>query len=83
MKRRRQRHDRRLLRRLLLLLAAWPRALACNIVRVTILVGLANHYGLGLLDTPFHAGSGVATFWIVLVLLIGIADRNALRTAPA
>jgi exosortase len=66
-------------RRLLLLASAWPLALACNVARVTLLVGLANHFGLGLLDTPFHAASGVATFWAVLLLQILMADRRALR----
>lgn len=70
-------------RRLLLLAAAWPLAVACNVARVALLVGVANHYGLGLLDTPFHAASGVATFWAVLALLILIADRRALRETYA
>ncbi len=66
-------------RRILLLAAAWPLAVACNIVRVTILVVVANYYGLGLLDTPFHAASGIAMFWAVLALLIMLSDRDALR----
>ena len=70
-------------RRLLLLVSAWPLAVACNVARVTLLVGVANHFGLGLLDTPFHAASGVATFWAVLVALILIADRRALRETYA
>lgn len=70
-------------RRAVLLIAAWPLAIACNIVRVTILVVVANSYGLGLLDTPFHAASGIATFWAVLVLLILISDRDSLRSAGA
>ena len=68
-------------RRLLLVLSAWPLAVACNIVRVTLLVATANRYGLGLLDTPFHAASGVATFWVALLVLLLISDRNALREA--
>ena len=74
---------RRLPRRILLLLAAFPLAVLCNVVRVTVLVGLANRFGLGLLDTPFHAASGVATFWAVLVLLFAIADREGLRASYA
>ncbi len=74
-------HARSWPRRLLLLVAAWPLAVACNIVRVTILVSAANHYGLGLLETPFHAASGVLTFWAVLALLILMADREGLRGA--
>jgi exosortase/archaeosortase family protein len=61
--------------------AAWPLAIACNIVRVTILVVASNYYGLGLLDTPFHGASGILTFWIVLALLILISDREALGEA--
>ena len=68
-------------RRLLLLTAAWPLAVACNVVRVTILVVMANHYGLGLLETPFHVASGIATFWAVLALLIMMSDREGLRSA--
>lgn len=70
-------------RRILLLLAALPLAILCNVARVTLLVGLANRFGLGLLDTPFHTASGVATFWAVLVLLFAIADRDGLRDAYA
>jgi exosortase len=70
-------------RRILLLAAAWPLAIACNIVRVTILVVVANYYGLGLLDTPFHAASGIVTFWAVLALLILMSDREAMREANA
>lgn len=74
---------RALPRRILLLLAAFPLAVLCNVMRVTVLVGLANRFGLGLLDTPFHAASGVATFWAVLVLLFAIADRDGLRESYA
>lgn len=63
----------------LLLAAAFPLAVACNVARVTLLVVAANHFGLGLLDTPFHSASGVATFWGVIVLLFLIADRKTLR----
>ena len=65
---------------LLLLLSAFPLAVACNVVRVSMLVALANQMGLGLLDTPFHAASGVLTFWAVLAVMILIADRNQLRS---
>ena len=65
-------------RRLLLLLSAFPLAVACNVVRVSMLVALANQMGLGLLDTPFHAASGVLTFWAVLAVMILIAGRKQL-----
>ncbi len=70
-------------RRILLLLSAWPLAILANIARVTTLVAIANQYGLGLLDTPFHAASGVLTFWVVLAALIVMADREALREAAS
>jgi len=63
----------------LLLAAAFPLAIACNVARVTFLVVAAHTYGLGLLDTPFHAASGVATFWAVIVLLFLLSDRESLR----
>lgn len=70
-------------RRLLLLVAAWPLAIACNVVRVFLLVVVANEFGLGILDTPFHEGSGVATFWGVVLLLFLMADHGSLREAYA
>lgn len=66
-------------RKALLLAAAFPLAVACNVARVTFLVVAAHTYGLGLLDTPFHTGSGVASFWAVIVLLFLISDRESLR----
>lgn len=66
-------------RKLVLLAAAPCLALACNVVRVAVLVGMAHFLGLGILDTRFHEASGVATFGAVLVLLFLIADRRSLR----
>jgi len=70
-------------RRLFLVLAAWPLALACNTLRVFLLVLAANHFGTNLLDTAFHGASGVATFWLVLLALFAAADRERLREALA
>jgi len=66
-------------RKALLLASAFPLAVACNVARVTFLVVTAHTYGLGLLDTPFHTGSGVVSFWAVIVLLFLISDRQSLR----
>jgi exosortase len=70
-------------RRLFLVLAAWPLALLCNTLRVFLLVLAANEFGTNLLDTAFHGASGVATFWLVLVVLFAAADRERLREALA
>lgn len=76
-------HTRSWTRRIALLVACVPLAVACNIVRVTLMVGLAHFYDLSILDTPFHVGSGVAAFWGVLVLLFMLAGREALRNVVA
>jgi len=70
-------------RRMFLILAAWPLALLCNIARVYLLVMMAHLFGTDLLDTAIHGASGVATFWLVLVVLFMISDRRALRAALA
>ena len=54
-------------------------SLLCNMVRVTILILLIDHYGLAILDTPIHEISGVATFGVVLVALLAIGDPGAMR----
>jgi exosortase len=70
-------------RRLFLLVAALPLALMCNTLRVFLLVLAANHFGTALLGTAFHGASGVATFWLVLLVLFAAADRERLREALA
>ena len=57
-------------------------ALACNVVRVTILVLIVQYSGVELLETDLHELSGMATFAVVIALLFAIAGRDALR-APA
>ena len=57
-------------RRAALLLSAPLLAVAANVVRVTLLVLLAHAFGTELLDTAMHEASGVATFGIVLVILL-------------
>ena len=70
-------------RRLFLVVAAWPLALLCNTLRVFLLVLAAHWYGVNLLQTAFHGASGVATFWLVLLVLFMAADRQRLREAFA
>lgn len=70
-------------RRLFLLVAAWPLAVLCNILRVFLLVLMAHYFGSDMLDTALHGASGVATFWLALVVLFMAADRQSLRTALA
>lgn len=70
-------------RRLALLVAAWPLALLCNTLRVFLLVVAAHWFGSDLLDTAFHGASGVATFWLVLLVLFMVSDRDNLREALA
>ena len=70
-------------RRLLLVVAALPLALLCNTLRVFVLVVAAHQFGTGLLDTAFHGASGVATFWLVLMVLFSMSDRETLREALA
>jgi exosortase len=56
-------------RRVALLLAAPILAIGANIVRVTLLVLLAQAFGTALLDTAIHEASGVATFLVVVAIL--------------
>ncbi len=68
-------------RRLRVYLSIVPLALAANIARVVILVLIAVYVDETLLDTGAHAGSGVLTFFGVLVVLIQLADRPPLARA--
>jgi exosortase len=70
-------------RRAFIIVAAWPLALLCNTLRVYLLVMMAHLFGTGVLDTALHGASGVATFWLVLLALFMVADRETLRTALA
>jgi exosortase len=63
-------------RRAVLILSAPVLAVGANVVRVTLLVLLAQFFGRGVLDTAMHEASGVATFAVVLVFLIGIANMR-------
>jgi exosortase len=70
-------------RRLTLILAAPALAIGANIVRVTLLVLLAQAFGTDLLDTALHEASGVATFGVVLAILLwmGNSPQGAQRAA--
>jgi exosortase len=60
-------------RRLALIALAPLLAVGANVVRVTALVLLTRWLGIGLLDTPVHEATGVATFVGVLVPLLLVA----------
>jgi len=66
-------------RRIALLLAAPVLAIGSNVVRVTLLMVLADRFGIWLLDTKIHEASGVATFGVVLVSLLSIANLGVPR----
>jgi exosortase len=58
-----------------------PLALGANVIRVLFLVLLYIYVDPNLLDTSLHAGSGVATFFVVLGVLILLTDRPPLARA--
>jgi exosortase len=64
-------------RRVALIVAAPLLAIAANVVRVTLLVLLAQTFGTALLDTALHEASGVATFGLVLGILVWMANSRA------
>jgi len=61
---------------LLLLAAAVPLALAANALRVLGLIVATELFGTWVLDSPLHAASGVATFFISLGGLFWIYGRR-------
>ena len=63
-------------RRIALILCAPALAIAANVVRVTLLVLLAHLFGTDMLDTAIHEASGVATFGIVLIILLAIGNTR-------
>ena len=66
-------------RRVTVLLAAVPLALACNFVRVSVLVILVHFYGPHVLETQIHPLSGMLLF----VLVIGALSRDRRPRRPA
>ena len=69
-------------RRLSILGAALPLAIGANVVRVLLLVLITLGFGEDLLETPLHEGSGVATFFGVLLILFKIAGMPG-KAAPS
>jgi exosortase len=68
-------------RRIALMLAILPLTLAANTLRVLILVIASMNFGVEMLDTAMHEGSGVATFVIVIASLFWIAGRPKITEA--
>ncbi len=66
-------------RRAALLLAAPLLAFSANVLRVLMLILLTDGMGSWVIESPLHPGSGVAAFFLALVGLFAIADRNVLR----
>lgn len=57
--------------------AAFPVALAANLVRIVLLLAAVHFGGSGLLATPFHPLSGFLSFSLALAMLL-VIDRLAL-----
>jgi exosortase len=70
-------------RRAVMLLVATPLAIGVNVLRVTLLVLMTQWLGRGLLDTPIHEATGVATFVIVIAALLSIAHGGRAGGAHA
>jgi exosortase len=63
-------------RRLLLLAAAFPIAMACNILRCALLALIVQRWGTGILHTGLHPASGLLTFAAAAVLLAFLGRRE-------
>jgi exosortase len=70
-------------RRVMLLALAAPLALAANVLRAFVLVLLGALGDVSLLDTALHEASGVAAFFLVLVVLYRFSDQQRLQEAFA
>lgn len=70
-------------RRVLLLALAAPLALAANVLRAVGLVLIGALGDMSLLDTALHEASGVAAFFLVLLVLYRVSDRERLLGAFA
>jgi exosortase len=69
-------------RRVLVLLGAAPIAIASNILRVSLLVGLVAWRGADILDTFVHPLSGLMTFALSLPLIFWLGGEQRPVTAP-
>ena len=68
-------------RRALVLLAAPPIAIACNVLRVVLLVALVVWRGESVLETPLHPLSGMMTFALSLPLIFWLGGSKPAREA--
>ncbi|HPQ45616.1 MAG TPA: exosortase/archaeosortase family protein [Syntrophales bacterium] len=66
-------------KKLILLIATIPIALTANIMRLLLLVILADRYGLKITHGFLHSFSGFFVFFIGLLLLLGVHTLLALR----
>jgi exosortase len=68
----------------ILLLATIPLALAANIIRVTIMIMAANHWGTQIVDNKlFHGGLGIMVFVCAFLLLFAFESFLMLFLASA
>jgi len=70
-------------RRALLLASFAPLAFVANVARAVFLILIAVYADTALLDTALHEASGVMSFFVVLVVLYRISDRERLQEAFA
>ena len=63
-------------RRIEILAAAVVLAIACNIVRVTVLVLMAHYVSFDMLDTAAHEASGLLAFAVTLIALFLVVGRT-------
>lgn len=68
-------------RRIAIVLSPWFITVFFNGIRGTVLVGLCNRFGMGVLESPIHGLTGVATIWSVLLIVFLFADRPRLWKA--
>lgn len=61
-------------RRTVTLVAAFPIAIACNILRCALLALIVQHWGFSTLETVLHPASGVLTFIGATGLLLFLSD---------
>jgi len=69
-------------KRALLLLLAWPITVVVNAFRVTFLVGSANTMGFDWFMSPVHGMSGIAAFWITMIVVAAVGFRETRRLVP-
>ena len=67
--------------RVITFILAVPVAIACNVIRCSVLVLLVQHWGPGILDTVVHPLSGMLTFTAAAALLTYIGTFDMRRRA--